>query len=100
MKTKEPPYTERYVRWCGRSVDKIIIYLLPDLMQQSVCKNEREKIMDNSKKSFLGELIKEIIVAIITCLLTGFITNQFTKNDIIKAITTRFDFVDSKMTYE
>lgn len=56
--------------------------------------------MDNSKKSFLGELIKEIIVAIITCLLTGFITNQFTKNDIIKAITTRFDFVDSKMTYE
>jgi group II intron reverse transcriptase/maturase len=23
-------YTERYVRWCGRSVDKIIIYLLPD----------------------------------------------------------------------
>ena len=31
MKTKEPPYTGRYVRWCGRSVDKIIIYLLPDL---------------------------------------------------------------------
>ena len=30
VKTKEPPYTERYVRWCGRSVDKIIIYLLPD----------------------------------------------------------------------
>jgi hypothetical protein len=30
MKTKEPPYTEPYVRWCGRSVDKIIIYLLPD----------------------------------------------------------------------
>lgn len=56
--------------------------------------------MDNSKKSFLGELIKGIIVAIITCLLTGFITNQFTKNDIVKAITTRFDFVDSKMTYE
>ena len=31
MKTKEPPCTERYARWCGRSVDKIIIYLLPDL---------------------------------------------------------------------
>ena len=30
MKTKEPPCTERYARWCGRSVDKIIIYLLPD----------------------------------------------------------------------
>ena len=34
MKTKEPPYTERYVRWCGRSVDKIIIYLLPDYSTQ------------------------------------------------------------------
>lgn len=34
MKTKEPPYTEPYVRWCGRSVDKIIIYLLPDLGSQ------------------------------------------------------------------
>ena len=22
VKTKEPPYTERYVQWCGRSVDK------------------------------------------------------------------------------
>ena len=30
MKTKEPPYTEPYVRWCGRTVNKIIIYLLPD----------------------------------------------------------------------
>lgn len=29
-KTKEAPYTEPYVRWYGRSVDKIIIYLLPD----------------------------------------------------------------------
>ena len=53
-----------------------------------MCKNEGGRIMDNSKKSFLGELIKGIIVAIITCLLTGFITNQFTKNDIVKAITT------------
>ena len=35
MKTKEPPYTERYVRWCGRSVDKIIIYLLPDLSNET-----------------------------------------------------------------
>ena len=30
MKTKEPPYTEPYVRWCRRTVNKIIIYLLPD----------------------------------------------------------------------
>jgi hypothetical protein len=22
MKTIEPPYTERYIRWCGKSVDK------------------------------------------------------------------------------
>ena len=35
MKTKEPPYTERYVRWCGRSVDQIIIYLLPDLSNET-----------------------------------------------------------------
>ena len=30
MKTKEPPSTERYARWCGRTVNRIIIYLLPD----------------------------------------------------------------------
>ena len=33
MKTKEPPSTERYARWCGRTVNKIIIYLLPDIIQ-------------------------------------------------------------------
>ncbi len=27
----EPPYTERYVRWCERTVIKIINYLLLDL---------------------------------------------------------------------
>jgi len=26
--TREPPYTEGYVRWCERSVDELIIYLL------------------------------------------------------------------------
>ncbi|MFL2101613.1 CPBP family intramembrane glutamic endopeptidase [Desemzia sp. FAM 23989] len=26
----EPPYTERYVRWCERTVNKLIIYLLLD----------------------------------------------------------------------
>ena len=30
VQTLEPPYTERYVRWCGRSVGKIITHLLPD----------------------------------------------------------------------
>ena len=32
-KSTKPPYAERHVRWCGRSVDKIIIYLLPDSTQ-------------------------------------------------------------------
>ena len=27
---QEPPYTEPYVRWCERSVDELIIYLLLD----------------------------------------------------------------------
>ena len=35
MKTKEPPCTERYARWCGRTVNKIIIYLLPDYPTQN-----------------------------------------------------------------
>jgi len=26
----EPPYTERYVRWCEGTVNKLIIYLLLD----------------------------------------------------------------------
>ncbi len=26
----EPPYTERYVRWCEGTVDKLIVYLLLD----------------------------------------------------------------------
>jgi len=26
----EPPYTERYVRWCERSVGEVITYLLLD----------------------------------------------------------------------
>ena len=29
MKTKEPPYTERYVRWCGRSANQLMVSLLP-----------------------------------------------------------------------
>ncbi|MBN2771692.1 MAG: hypothetical protein JXR90_13425, partial [Spirochaetes bacterium] len=28
--TKEPPCTERYARWCERTVGKIITYLLLD----------------------------------------------------------------------
>ena len=38
MKTREAPYTEPYVRCCGRSVDKIIIYLLHDCIVYYVCK--------------------------------------------------------------
>jgi len=29
----EPPYTERYVRWCEGTVDKLIIYLLLDFLK-------------------------------------------------------------------
>ena len=47
VKTKEPPYTERYVRWCGRSVDKIIIYLLPDFGGE---KDTRDKNITNVYK--------------------------------------------------
>ena|GEM_PF-6412748 len=30
LKTSEPPYTERYVRWCGRTAGEIIARLLPN----------------------------------------------------------------------
>jgi hypothetical protein len=30
VKTREPPYTEPYVRWCERTVAEIISYLLLD----------------------------------------------------------------------
>jgi len=32
----EPPYTERYVRWCGRSVGELITYLLPDSLIEEI----------------------------------------------------------------
>ena len=36
----EPPYTERYVRWCEGTVDKLIIYLLldpgPDIFDKDI----------------------------------------------------------------
>lgn len=57
VKTKEPPYTERYVRWCGRSVDKIIIYLLPDFYERGavviICQlmpHKPEKLYEIHKK--------------------------------------------------
>jgi len=31
VKHKEPPCTERYARWCERTVGKIITYLLLDV---------------------------------------------------------------------
>ena len=36
VKLIEPPYTERYVRWCERSVGEIIAYLLLDSMLQEI----------------------------------------------------------------
>jgi hypothetical protein len=33
MLFNEPPYTERYVRWCERSVDELIIYPLLDFLK-------------------------------------------------------------------
>lgn len=56
--------------------------------------------MDNSRNNFWCELTKGIIIAIISALLSGFISNYFTKDSIVKGLTTRFEFVDSKMSYE
>ena len=61
MKNKEPPYTERYVWWCGRSVDKIIIYLLPDFKNKKVTKNKVKislsfvQMFENEQKKFTNE---------------------------------------------
>ena len=30
MKTKEPPCTEPYARWCERSANQLMVSLLPD----------------------------------------------------------------------
>ncbi|MBN2435740.1 MAG: hypothetical protein JXK07_10795, partial [Spirochaetes bacterium] len=35
--TKEPPCTERYARWCERTVGKIITYLLLDCLSGRFC---------------------------------------------------------------
>ena len=56
MKTKEPPYTEPYVRWCGRTVNKIIIYLLPDAIIQ---KNINFLRRPSKKADFIIENIFE-----------------------------------------
>ena len=36
MKTKEPPSTERYARWCERSANQLMISLLLDLPEKNV----------------------------------------------------------------
>ena len=43
VKLIEPPCTERYARWCERSVGEIIVYLLLDLLQKIFLKNFLEK---------------------------------------------------------
>jgi len=42
----EPPYTERYVRWCEGTVGKLIIYLLLDLNSDSPAKKAGEGGVD------------------------------------------------------
>ena len=63
MKTKEPPCTERYARWCGRSVDKIIIYLLPDFIVSVIYTLNVAKIGENAN-----------LVAVATFILTNIFT--------------------------
>ena len=58
--SKEPPYTEPYVRCCGRSVDKIIISPLPDIFREKKiylkknlyysCKDFRETVVFEKTK--------------------------------------------------
>jgi len=36
IKTIEPPYTERYVRWCERTMGEIITHFLLDFMVNKV----------------------------------------------------------------
>ena|GEM_PF-6731344 len=45
VKLIEPPCTERYARWCERSVGEIIAYLLLDYMRlsETALTNIREK---------------------------------------------------------
>lgn len=46
MKTKEPPCTERYARWCERSANQLMISLLLDFMEKM---KERKKSMKRCK---------------------------------------------------
>ena len=56
----EPPYTERYVRWCEGTVDKLIIYLLLDSIGDGPEKKNLEALIQKFtlKKNinFLGFL--------------------------------------------
>ena len=61
MKTKEPPYTEPYVRWCGRTVNKIIIYLLPDKMKADELMSGVNDTKDESKKSVAMTMIRRML---------------------------------------
>ena len=52
MKTKEPPYTERYVRWCGRSANQLMVSLLPYYVRLAahVSKGWKSQIRPSSGK--------------------------------------------------
>ena len=46
--TIEPPYTERYVRWCGRSVTQLMGDLLPDLVLGTIVSGKGEGLSGDS----------------------------------------------------
>ena len=58
MKTKEPPCTERYARWCERSANQLMISLLLDFENKI---NEKIKIISTHN---LTVLIMSVILRI------------------------------------
>lgn len=60
VKLIEPPYTERYVRWCERSEGEIIAFLLLDLFRTLLKAKSQNHLADgwivgvNEIKGLLG----------------------------------------------
>ena len=52
----EPPYTERYVRWCERTINKIIIYLLLDFSSYMYVTNALQ-MLQSKFEQFLNNVI-------------------------------------------
>ena len=62
VKLIEPPCTERYARWCERSVGEIIVYLLLDCFQR-VTKKFFQLFLKNTlpKATPYSEYVKGLI---------------------------------------